>query len=246
MNWVLKRPSLKSASDLTHTIMKALFKSLLQSPLIAKGLTRLILRLNNFSYRTAGYLSQFSEPGGIHPKHRLMNYHQFFLDNLESNDKVLDIGCGNGLVARDIAMKAKEVTAIDINERHIKDAIINCSDIKDGRLKFIHGDAANYDFKDSFDKIILSNILEHIEDRIGFLNKIKGLASVLLIRVPMINRDWITLYKKELGLEYRLDNSHFIEYTLESFNNELANADLSLDFYSIQFGEIWTRVKKVE
>lgn len=224
--------------------MKALFKSFLQNPLIAKSLTRLMLRVNNFSYRMAGYLSQFSEPDWIHPKHRLMNYHKFFLDNIESNELVLDIGCGNGLVARDIAMKAKEVTAIDINERHIKEAAINCSAIKDGRLKFIHGDATNYDFKDSFNKIILSNILEHIEDRIGFLNKIKGLAPVLLIRVPMINRDWITLYKKELCLEYRLDNSHFIEYTLESFIDELAVANLVIDSYSIQFGEIWARVKK--
>ncbi len=224
--------------------MKALFKSFLQNPLIAKSLTRLMLRVNNFSYRMAGYLSQFSEPDWIHPKHRLMNYHQFFLDNIESNELVLDIGCGNGLVARDIAMKAKEVTAIDINERHIKNAAINCSDIKDGRLKFIHGDATNYDFNESFNKIILSNILEHIEDRIGFLNKIKGLAPVLLIRIPMINRDWIALYKKEQGLEYRLDNSHFIEYTLESFIDELTVANLVIDSYSIQFGEIWARVKK--
>lgn len=65
---------------------------------------------------------------------------------------------------------------------------------------------------------------------------------MLLIRVPMINRDWLTLYKKELGLEYRLDKSHFIEYTLESFKGELACIGLEVDSYSIQFGEIWARV----
>jgi len=37
----------------------------------------------------------------------------------------------------------------------------------------------------------------------------------------MINRDWITLYKKELGVEWRLDKTHYIEYTLESFEKEL-------------------------
>jgi len=53
--------------------------------------------------------------------------------------------------------------------------------------------------------------LEHIENRIEFLNKIKNLAPKILIRVPMINRDWITLYKKELGMEWRLDKTHYID-----------------------------------
>jgi hypothetical protein len=71
------------------------------------------------------------------------------------------------------------------------------------------------------------------------LRKVKKLAPRILIRVPMINRDWITLYKKELGLEYRLDKTHFIEYTLESFKKELEQASLKIDKFSIQFGEIW-------
>lgn len=58
----------------------------------------------------------------IHPKHRLMNYHQFFIDNISSNEKVLDIGCGNGFLAYDIAKKAKKVLGIDISEENIKTA----------------------------------------------------------------------------------------------------------------------------
>ena len=41
----------------------------------------------------------------------------------------------------------------------------------------------------------------------------------------MINRDWITLYKKELGIEWRLDKTHYIEYTLESFKEELEKVE---------------------
>jgi len=51
--------------------------------------------------------------------------------------------------------------------------------------------------------------------------------------------NWITLYKKELGVEWRLDKTHYIEYTLESFKKELEKAELNLEKYSIQFGEIW-------
>ena len=65
----------------------------------------------------------------------------------------------------------------------------------------------------------------------------------MLIRVPMINKSWIILYKKELGLEYRLDKTHQIEYTLNGFKDEMKQANLELIHYSIQFGEIWATLK---
>ena len=50
----------------------------------------------------------------LHPKHRLMNYHQFFLDHIRPTDRVLDIGCGNGALAYDLAGKTAHVTGIDL------------------------------------------------------------------------------------------------------------------------------------
>ncbi|MBI4710471.1 MAG: class I SAM-dependent methyltransferase [Nitrospirae bacterium] len=223
-------------------MFKKIIKKTIFHPSISKKIAVFLLKLMNKAYYLLGIFAAAAEKG-VHPKHRLTDYHRFFLDNINSEDHVLDAGCGHGLVARDVALKAREVICIDLNEKHIEGAKRNCRDIPAGKIKFIHGDATAYDFKHSFDKIILSNVLEHIEDRIGFLIKIKKLAPVFLLRVPMINRDWMTLYKKELGLEYRLDRSHFIEYTLESFKDELAKAGLEIESYSIQFGEIWAKAK---
>lgn len=86
-------------------------------------------------------------------------------------------------------------------------------------------------------------MLEHIENRVEFLKKVKGLAPRILIRIPMIDRDWITFYKKELGIEWRLDKTHCTEYSLESLNKELEESDLKLNEFSIQFGEIWGIVR---
>jgi len=69
------------------------------------------------------------------------------------------------------------------------------------------------------------------------------MAPKILIRVPMFNRDWITLYKKELGIEWCLDSTHFTEYSLESFQEELKKVGLNLKKYKIQFGEIWAIIK---
>ena len=57
---------------------------------------------------------------GIHPKHRLTGYHNFFIDRVEDGEKVLDVGCGNGVVAMDIASKRKNsfILGVDINNKH--------------------------------------------------------------------------------------------------------------------------------
>ncbi|MFX0137360.1 MAG: class I SAM-dependent methyltransferase [Candidatus Hodarchaeota archaeon] len=204
-----------------------------------KIMLKLALKFHNLAYKLSTILAIKVE-GDIHPKHRLMNYHQFFIDNINDNDSVLDIGCGNGALTFDLAKKAKKVTSIDINESNINTAK---KKYFTSNIEYIVGDATNYNFSEKFDAVVLSNLLEHIKNRFEFLQKIKKLAPKILIRVPMINRDWITMYKKELGIESRLDKTHNIEYTLDNFKEELVVAGLNLESYSIQFGEIWAVVK---
>lgn len=201
---------------------------------------KLYIKLHNYLYKRISSLSTRIN-NGIHPKHRIMNYHKFFLDQIEKDSKVLDIGCGIGIVAFDIAQKAKFVFAIDINAESIKTAL---SQFQKENIKYIIGDATTYNFNEKFDYIILSNVLEHIRDRMPFLNNIKPKANYILIRVPMINRSWLSLYKKELGFEYRLDQTHQIEYTIELFQLEMEEADLKIINFSIQYGEIWAKVGK--
>ena len=202
---------------------------------------KVILRMHSFTYRLAGRLSKKLEQDGLHPKHRIINYHQFFVDKVGENDTVLDIGCGNGALTYDVARKAKKVVGIDLNVQNITTAKKTYSR---ENIEYICGDALTYFPKEKFDVIILSNVLEHIDKRVEFLTSLKKLAPKFLIRVPMLNRSWIDIYKKELGLEYRLDRTHFIEYTFEGFKDELGKAGLSVLDYSIQFGEIWAVVVK--
>lgn len=195
--------------------------------------------INNFSYKVISFLA-IKENNGIHPKHRILNYHQFFLDNISENDLVLDIGCGNGSVAYDIAKKAKKITGIDISQKNIETAEKR---FKKENLEYIVGDATIYNFSEKFDAIILSNVLEHIENRVDFLGKISKLSQKILIRVPMITRDWLAVYKKEKGLEYRLDRSHFIEYSEEEFKKEMEQAGLKIESIFSKFGELYAVCK---
>lgn len=200
---------------------------------------KMLMRLDNFCYRNISRFAMIAE-GGIHPKHRLTSYHQFFVDNVAPQDAVLDIGCGNGFLTYDVARKARSVTAIDLNKDNIELARRNFN--KDN-IKYVNGDATKLNFGEKFDVVILSNVLEHIDNRCDFLLKIKKLANRFLIRVPVLNRDWLTYYKKELGVEYRLDLTHKIEYTMESLQQELEKAGMRIEKASIQFGEIWAVVR---
>jgi len=202
-------------------------------------LIKFLIKLHIFLYNIINSLIVKSN-NGVHPKHKITNYHQFFIQNIDKDSSVLDIGCGIGALSYDVAKKAKLVIGIDINKKFID---IASQKFKKDNITYIFDNAITYKFDNSFDYIILSNVLEHIKDRIKFLNKIKKLSRIILLRVPCLNRDWFTLFKKDLGLDYRLDQSHYIEYTVESLTKELNAAGLQLISYSIQFGEIWAIIK---
>lgn len=197
-----------------------------------------IVLYNNLYHKISKISTKLNN--GIHPKHRLMDYHKFFIDNIRKNSKVLDIGCGIGSLTYDIAKKARKVIGIDINRDFIK---IAKSKFNRVNIKYLIGDATKYEFQDHYDYVILSNIFEHVKNRKSFLNNLKKITNVFLIRVPLINRSWLSLYTRELGLDYRLDRAHYVEYTIESFEKEIKSANLKILVHTIQFGEIWAVIE---
>jgi SAM-dependent methyltransferase len=191
--------------------------------------------MHNVSYKIIAKLA-IKENGGVHPKHEILNYHQFFIDNILSDESVIDIGCGKGENAYDIAKKAKQAMAIDIKESNIQYAKKR---YQRDNLEYVVGDVLTYNFDRRFDKIVFSNVLEHIDERVDFLMRLHNIADVILLRVPMLDRDWLAVYKKNKGFEYRLDPTHFIEYTLDILKDELESSGWGISEYSIQFGEFW-------
>jgi 2-polyprenyl-3-methyl-5-hydroxy-6-metoxy-1,4-benzoquinol methylase len=199
------------------------------------------LWLNNLSY---SLIKAFvTEPGEVHPKHAIMNYHRFFVDNIGPGEVVLDIGCGNGAVANDLAAKAAKVIGIDIAEKNIKMAK---EKYVRPNLQFIVGDCLSFDFTTlgiaKFDKIVLSNVLEHLEGRVQFLQGLHKLSGIILLRVPLITRDWLAVYKKDHGYPYKLSADHKIEYTKEILEEELRQSGWKIKSFQISFGEIWAVV----
>jgi SAM-dependent methyltransferase len=184
--------------------------------------------------------------GELHTKHKHIGYHEFFIEHVSPGDYVLDVGCGNGFLSYDVVTHVDNVKiiGIDMNKYKINLAKKN---FKHPNLNFVLGNALIDLPDETFDVIILSNVLEHIEHRIDFLLQLKNknAPSKYLIRVPIFERDWRVPLRRELGLDYRLDPTHYIEYTAEDFFAELESAGLKAETYEIRWGEIWAAVKPI-
>jgi SAM-dependent methyltransferase len=179
--------------------------------------------------------------GGVHPKHRLMRYHDFFTERVREGEHVLDIGSGIGYLAYDLARAGAKTTGIELSEKNVAKANRL---YKHPNLAFVRGDAWKDLPQGDFDTAVMSNVLEHIDDRVGFLKKVQGEAHPKrwLIRVPCFDRDWTVALAKELGLDYRLDDTHFTEFTRESFEREMRDAGLEVKSLEIRWGEIWSEL----
>ena len=180
--------------------------------------------------------------GGVHAKHRLTAYHDFFVERVKADERVLDLGCGYGAVAHSIAARAHaHVTGVDLSAENIAKARAM---FEHPRLTFVHGDALGALPREPVDVVVLSNVLEHIEHRAAFLREVQTRIRPArwLIRVPTIDRDWRVPLRKELGLAYFSDRTHFTEYTRASFEEELRAAGFRILHLQINWGEIWAEV----
>ena len=182
---------------------------------------------------------------GVHPKHRLTNYHDFFCDRIESGASVLDAGCGYGAVSFSIAQKGAYVTGVDINNEAI---VFGKNKFQHPLLELSCSDVFDIIPERTFDTVILSNILEHIDKRTSLLLLIQEnyKPQRILLRVPLFSRDWLVPYKKELGLAYFSDPTHKIEYTVDDFLSEMQLAGLSVDEMIINWGEIWASTTTIK
>lgn len=202
---------------------------------------RFLLRLDTAQYPIQSQAAiRYNQ--GSHPKHRLTQYHDFFVEHVKKGERVLDIGCGQGDVDFDLVTKSgASVDGIDLSAENIAKAQKRYSH---PNLSFRVADALTLHVDRPYDTIILSNVLEHIRERVPFLRRINAQVKPrrFLIRVPMFDRDWRVALKREVGVEERLDEDHKIEFTAAIFANEMQQAGLTITFLEVRWGEIWAEL----
>lgn len=127
-----------------------------------------------------------------------------YLD-IQDDDVVLDCGCGEGFLTKIISeLYDCEIYGLDIDEDLLEAARQNIGD--KNNVVFQHGDIINLPFRnETFDKIILMEVLEHIPDDAGALRELHRVlrkGGILAITVPNHNYPflWDPLNKIREGL----------------------------------------------
>lgn len=95
------------------------------------------------------------------------------------NDKILDVGGGEGAYSEELIKRGYCSVCVDINDEYIKTS-------KKRGVESYAMDATSLDFPDnSFDIVLLFEVIEHIEDFIKVLNEAKRVSRrLILITVP--------------------------------------------------------------
>lgn len=92
--------------------------------------------------------------------------YQSIIDQVDVSDTIIDVGCGEGVLACLLAEKGARVTGVDISEPNIAAARELAKRLGvEERVKFLVGDAEAVPFPNaSFDTVISCHVLEHLPD----------------------------------------------------------------------------------
>lgn len=89
----------------------------------------------------------------------------YFIEKLKNpvGLKILDIGCGGGLLSEEFAKHGAEVTGVDISENSIKIAQQHAK-LNNLEIEYKVGIAENLPFTENFDVVVCTDVLEHVEN----------------------------------------------------------------------------------
>ncbi len=149
--------------------------------------------------------------------------------------KILDVGCGGGLLSEPMCRLGAEVTGIDASEKNINVAKIH-SKKSNLKINYICSSPEKLNSRDKFDVILNMEIVEHVEDVNFFLKSCSNLLKKDgIMFIATLNRTLKSYFFAIVGAEYILRwlpiGTHEWEKFLkpEELTSELKKNDLRLD-----------------
>ncbi|NJM26595.1 MAG: methyltransferase domain-containing protein [Bacteroidia bacterium] len=114
---------------------------------------------------------------------------RFILDNLKQfvpdNARILDVGCGNGIISTHLASHGYNVLGIDVSEKAIQKAN-DSNSYPNLEFKVLSAEALASSGQ-TYDAIVCSEVLEHLDDPSQLLSKLHislKATGILIVTVP--------------------------------------------------------------
>lgn len=146
---------------------------------------------SNFAYENhyeedAQFFNYFDEPTSAATKEEIRRLNQTILHQIPNNSEIiLDVGCGNGWLAKHCLPKEKKVVSLDIS---IKNPTTVLKENPSESHAAVVADAYHLPFKENaFDVIVASEIIEHVYDPKLFIQRLLKVlkpGGTLIITTP--------------------------------------------------------------
>lgn len=169
----------------------------------------------------------------------------FLKRHLEPQHTVLDLGCKTGFMSQAIAAMTARVVGVDHDAAAIREAHATW---KRANLEFLHTDALEYlnGTQQRFDVLILSHILEHLDEPENFLRSFKDHFAHIYIELPDFDRYYLNHYRKDLGrsLIYS-DDDHVSEFDRDELRAIVDACGMTVIEAEYRFGvqRLWCRTR---
>ena len=185
----------------------------------------------------------------IKQEFNLINRNNNFLKDL----KILDIGCGGGLISEPLARLGGEVTGIDASEKNIKVAKLH-SKKNNLNINYLNKSPEQLNNSEKFDIVLNLEVVEHVENVDLYIKSCSNLLKKNgIMFTATLNRTIVSYIKAIVGAEYILrwlpigthDWNKFIKP--EELEKKLSSANFStIDVKGLEFNPLFSKWKKSE
>ncbi len=133
-----------------------------------------------------------------------IKYHFNKNNNFLEGLKILDIGCGGGLISEPMSRLGGEVTGIDASERNIKIAKLH-AEKNNLKIRYLKKSPEQLNEKNKFDVVLNLEVVEHVDNLDLYLSSCyKLLNDNGIMFTATLNRTFISYLKAIIGAEYIL------------------------------------------
>ena len=183
----------------------------------------------------------------IKQEFNLINRNNNFLKDL----KILDIGCGGGLISEPLARLGGEVTGIDASEKNIKVAKLH-SKKNNLNINYFNKSPEQLSNSEKFDIVLNLEVVEHVENVDLYIKSCSNLLKKNgIMFTATLNRTIVSYIKAIVGAEYILrwlpigthDWNKFIKP--EELEKKLSSANFNtIDVKGLEFNPLFSKWKK--
>ncbi|MBE9061948.1 bifunctional 2-polyprenyl-6-hydroxyphenol methylase/3-demethylubiquinol 3-O-methyltransferase UbiG [cf. Phormidesmis sp. LEGE 11477] len=146
--------------------------------------------------------------------------------------RTLEVGCGSGNFTALIAQNCSELLAVDLDEAYAGQtrSRLQSDPNASAHVKVITADATTMEFAQTFDTIIMLDVLEHIKDDTAVLAKLRQMLAPggsLIIKVPALESLYNSL-DQAVGHHRR-----YTPATLRTALNQAAYTQSELSYFNL-------------